>query len=153
MRKMKWVPYAVFNYFPSLFSCTGIKYIGDPVDGIRFKSGQYRRDRLKNISFDFSQEEDPEAIDTVDVDARKNFKGKKMPEVESPVKDRTLGFDLMSLTSRRGHFVDHVSIVTILFESGSIEGVWNRSCRQTWQTGPNLQLHAKHFFPFVRLGA
>ena len=78
MRKMKWVPYAVFNYFPSLFSCTGIKYIGDPVDGIRFKSGQYRRDRLKNISFDFSQEEDPEAIDTVDVDARKNFKGKKI---------------------------------------------------------------------------
>ena len=111
---MKWVPYAVFNYFPSLFSCTGIKYIGDPVDGIRFKSGQYKRDRLKNISFDFSQEEDPEAIDTVDVDARKNFKGKKMPEVESPVKDRTLGFDLMSLTSRRGHYVDHVSIVAIL---------------------------------------
>ena len=68
---------------------------------------------MKNISFDFSQEEDPEAIDTVDVDARKNFKGKRMPEVESPVKDRTLGFDLMSLTSRRGHFVDHVSIVTI----------------------------------------
>ena len=68
---------------------------------------------MKNISFDFSQEEDPEAIDTVDVDARKNFKGKKMPEVEPPKKDRTLGFDLMSLTSRRGHFVDHVSIVTI----------------------------------------
>ena len=65
---------------------------------------------MKNISFDFSQEEDPEAIDTVDVDARKNFKGKRMPEVESPVKDRTLGFDLMSLTSRRGHFVDHVSM-------------------------------------------
>ena len=120
---MKWVPYAVFNYFPSLFSCTGIKYIGDPVDGIRFKSGQYRRDRLKNISFDFSQEEDPEAIDTVDVDARKNFKGKRMPEVESPVKDRTLGFDLMSLTSRRGHFVDHVSIFKIQFESGSVEAL------------------------------
>ena len=94
----------------SSFSCTGIKYIGDPVDGIRFKSGQYRKDRMKNISFDLSQE-DPEAIDTVDVDARKNFKGKKMPEVESPIKDRTLGFDLMSLTSRRGHYVDHVSIV------------------------------------------
>ena len=97
----------------SSFSCTGIKYIGDPVDGIRFKSGQYRKDRLKNISFDLSQE-DPEAIDTVDVDARKNFKGKKMPEVESPIKDRTLGFDLMSLTSRRGHYVDHVSIVAII---------------------------------------
>ena len=97
----------------SSFSCTGIKYIGDPVDGIRFKSGQYRKDRLKNISFNLSQE-DPEAIDTVDVDARNNFKGKKMPEVESPVKDRTLGFDLMSLTSRRGHYVDHVRIVAIV---------------------------------------
>ena len=69
---------------------------------------------MKNISFDFSQEEDPEAIDTVDVDARKNFKVKQMPEVESPVKDRTLGFDLMSLTSRRGHYVDHVRIVAIV---------------------------------------
>ena len=33
---------------------------------------------------------------------------------ESPVKDRTLGFDLMSLTSRRGHYVDHVRIVAIV---------------------------------------
>ena len=91
------------------FSCTGIKYIGDPVDGIRFKMGQYKKDRLKHISVDLSQD-DPESEDTVDLDARKNFKGNKMPEVEEPKKNGSIGFDLMSLTSRRGHYVDHVSV-------------------------------------------
>ena len=35
----------------------------------------------------------------------------KTPVTPVPVEDATIGFDLMSLSSRRGHFVDHVSTI------------------------------------------
>ena len=76
-------------------SCTSIKVIGDPVDGIRYKQSQYDFNLKRNISLELKSDE---SIDTVDVDSK------------SPtIKKQELGFDLMSLTSARGHFVDKVS--------------------------------------------
>jgi len=74
--------------------CTSIKVIGDPVDGIRYKQSQYDFNLKKLISLELKSDE---SIDTVDVDGK------------SPtIKKQELGFDLMSLTSARGHFVDKV---------------------------------------------
>ena len=76
-------------------SCTSIKVIGDPVDGIRYKQSQYDFNLKRLISLELKSDE---SIDTVDVDSK------------SPtIKKQELGFDLMSLTSARGHFVDKVS--------------------------------------------
>ena len=73
---------------------------------------QYKKDKIKQISVDLSQEDEIN-VDTVDLDvknSKKSMKGKKSPEVQEPENaGGKLGFDLMSLTSRRGHYVDHVS--------------------------------------------
>ena len=76
-------------------SCTSIKVIGDPVDGIRYNQSKYDFNLKRLISLELKSDE---SIDTVDVDGK------------SPtIKKQELGFDLMSLTSARGHFVDKVS--------------------------------------------
>ena len=76
-------------------SCTSIKVIGDPVDGIRYNQSKYDFNLKRLISLELKSDE---SIDTVDVDG------------QSPtIKKQELGFDLMSLTSARGHFVDKVS--------------------------------------------
>ena len=77
-------------------SCTSIKVIGDPVDGIRYKQSQYDFNLKRLISLELKSDE---SIDTVDDDG-------KSP---TTIKKQELGFDLMSLTSARGHFVDKVS--------------------------------------------
>ena len=72
--------------------------IGDPVDGIRYKQSQYDFNLKRLISLELKSDE---SIDTVDVDGK---------DGKSPtIKKQELGFDLMSLTSARGHFVDKVS--------------------------------------------
>ena len=76
-------------------SCTSIKVIGDPVDGIRYNQSKYDFNLKRLISLELKSNE---SIDTVDVDG-------KSPTIEK----QELGFDLMSLTSARGHFVDKVS--------------------------------------------
>ena len=76
-------------------SCTSIKVIGDPVDGIRYNQSKYDFNLKRLISLELKSDE---SIDTVDVDG-------KSPTIEK----QELGFDLMSLTSARGHFVDKVS--------------------------------------------
>ena len=65
------------------------------MDGIRYKQSQYDFNLKRLISLELKSDE---SIDTVDDDGK------------SPtIKKQELGFDLMSLTSARGHFVDKVS--------------------------------------------
>ena len=97
----------IFHIF---HSCTGIKVIGDPVDGIRYKQGDYDINLKRVISLELKNDEIlsiPESIDTVDVDT----KGGKTPP-NTPTREG-LGFDLISLTSARGHFVDKVRKYTL----------------------------------------
>lgn len=80
------------------FRCTNIRYFGDPVEVIRYKPTDYNTQLKRLVSLDLK--ENPQSIDTVDDDKSKGAGENK----------QTLGFDLMSFTSRRGHFVDKVSL-------------------------------------------
>ena len=80
-----------------IYSCTSIRVIGDPVDGIRYKQGEYDLNNKRVVSMELTEE----SVDTVDVDS-KGDRALTNAKLE-------LGFDLMSLTSARGHFVDKVS--------------------------------------------
>ena len=70
------------------------------MDGLRFKVTEYNPEFVRMVSIELKKDDPDE--DTVDVKALKSLKSVNSEE------NGQLGFDLMSLTARRGHFVDHV---------------------------------------------
>ena len=87
------------HVLPLNFSCTGIKFIGDPVEAVRYKQSDYAKGMKRVVSIQNGDESDIQNVDTVDV---KHFL--KRSDSAAP-----LGFDLMSMSSARGHFIDQVT--------------------------------------------
>merc|ERR1712141_583495 len=107
----------------SIPSLTGLRHIGDPVDGIRYKLKEYNFKDAQKVCIDCSKKIETPHDDNPDADeeskgipkvAAKRSMSRSMSKKSNPktpvtpVEDATIGFDLMSLSSRRGHFVDHV---------------------------------------------
>lgn len=74
------------------------------MDGIRYKMRNYQGDLSRMVSLDLTSDQDEQ--DTVDT---ANLKKSVSKDGSLQRNDSVeLGFDLMSLTARRGHFIDHV---------------------------------------------
>jgi len=121
----------------SIPSLTGLRHIGDPVDGIRYKLKEYNFKDAQKVCIDCSKKIETPQDDNPDADeeskdipkvAAKRSMSRSMSKKSNPktpvtpVEDATIGFDLMSLSSRRGHFVDHVKPMSKADNSGLKHG-------------------------------
>ena len=89
-----------------------MRYFGDPVDGLRYKVADYGKRESKKICINCKKEipNDDTTDSTNDTKTKKGSKKSNPNTPTTPKDDGTIGFDLMSLSSRRGHFIDHVII-------------------------------------------
>ena len=86
-----------------------MKYFGDPVDGVRYKVKDYGNRESRKICIDCNRQISVDETDAQTPPIKGSRKSMKSPATPpSTPEDGQIGFDLMSLSSRRGHFVDHV---------------------------------------------
>ena len=93
-----------------------MKYFGDPVDGVRYKVKDYGKRESRKICIDCGRQNSVDETDAQTPPIKGSRRSMKSPATPpSTPEDGQIGFDLMSLSSRRGHFVDHVRLLLGIF--------------------------------------